>query len=154
MSFRQLQAALLEGEEAAAVTAATSIKYHSFVDVPSLAFPLFLSSKQYLQMLDASCKGKHFFPRGQDGAVVVGTGPGGAGWGDGDGIEEEIELNNWGMLVRQAEAEALEAKKMEGGMVGGGQGEEVRGRSRHMAAAAALRVKREINFEVSRAETR
>lgn len=36
------------------VLAARSRQYHSLTDVPDKAFPLFLTSKQYLAMLDAS----------------------------------------------------------------------------------------------------
>jgi hypothetical protein len=46
--------AVLSPSEQAQVIGARSRQYHSFRDVPDEAFPLFLSSKQWLAMLDAT----------------------------------------------------------------------------------------------------
>jgi hypothetical protein len=46
--------AVLSPSEQAQVIAARSRQYHSFRDVPQEAFPLFLSGKQWLAMLDAT----------------------------------------------------------------------------------------------------
>lgn len=46
--------AVLSPSEQAQVIAARSRQYHSFSGVPDEAFPLFLSSKQWLAMLDAT----------------------------------------------------------------------------------------------------
>lgn len=55
MLFGCLQMAALRADtDRGRVLAARSRQYHSFCDVPDDAFPMFLSSKQYLAMLDAS----------------------------------------------------------------------------------------------------
>lgn len=46
--------AVLSPSEQAQVIAARSWQYHSFREVPDEAFPLFLSSKQWMAMLDAT----------------------------------------------------------------------------------------------------
>lgn len=47
--------AVLSPSDQARVVAARARQYHSFSDdIPQDAFPLFLSSKQYLAMLDAT----------------------------------------------------------------------------------------------------
>lgn len=48
------QMAVLSPSEQALVIAARSQRYHSLQDIPDEAFPMFLSSKQYLAMLDAT----------------------------------------------------------------------------------------------------
>lgn len=53
-AFSKYQMAVLSPSEQAQVIAARSRQYHSFRDVPQEAFPLFLSGKQWLAMLDAT----------------------------------------------------------------------------------------------------
>ncbi|KAL4457799.1 hypothetical protein ABPG75_012664 [Micractinium tetrahymenae] len=54
-------------DRAAAYAAAASQPYHSFGGLPEEAWPLFLSSKQYLHMLDGTLA-KPFFKRRRDGS--------------------------------------------------------------------------------------
>jgi hypothetical protein len=54
LSLHLLQMAVLTPSEQAKVIAARSRQYHSFQDIPDEAFPMFLSSKQWLAMLDVS----------------------------------------------------------------------------------------------------
>lgn len=63
LSFRKLQTASL-GPEAAAATAAAvaAAELHTFKSVPPVVFPLFLTTKQYLHMLDGTLADP-FFPR-------------------------------------------------------------------------------------------
>jgi hypothetical protein len=63
LSFRKLQTASL-GPEAAAATAAAvaAAELHTFKSVPPAVFPLFLTTKQYLHMLDGTLADP-FFPR-------------------------------------------------------------------------------------------
>ncbi len=63
LPFPKLQTASL-GPEAAAATAAAAAaaELHTFNAVPPVAFPLFLTTKQYLHMLDGTLKDP-FFPR-------------------------------------------------------------------------------------------
>ncbi|KAL4858033.1 TPR and ankyrin repeat-containing protein 1 [Chlorella vulgaris] len=56
-------------DRAAAYAAAAARPYHSFRDVPEAAWPLFLSGKQYLHMLDGTLA-KPFFKRYSDGSFV------------------------------------------------------------------------------------
>lgn len=46
--------AVLSRPEQAVVMAARAQQYHSLMDIPDEAFPLFLTSKQWLSMLDAT----------------------------------------------------------------------------------------------------
>jgi hypothetical protein len=46
-------------DRAAAYAAAAARQYHSFCDVPEAAWPLFLSGKQYLHMLDGKRYRRH-----------------------------------------------------------------------------------------------
>lgn len=46
--------AVLSPSDVAKVVVARNQQFHSFRDVPDEAFPLFLSSKQWLSMLDAT----------------------------------------------------------------------------------------------------
>lgn len=62
MSFRKLQTASLGSEAAAATAAAAAVELHTFRDVPAAAFPLFLTTKKYLHMLDGTLADP-FFPR-------------------------------------------------------------------------------------------
>ena len=49
-----VQMARLSPSEQAMVISARSQQYHSFIGIPDEAFPLFLTSKQWLAMLDAT----------------------------------------------------------------------------------------------------
>lgn len=69
LAFRRLQSAVLPQAEFARVEAAASATYHTLRDVPSEAFPLFLSSRTFLRMLDGST-GRTFFPRQPNGAIL------------------------------------------------------------------------------------
>lgn len=72
-AFRRLQSAVLPAEEWEAVSAAAAAQYHTMRDVPDAAFPLFLSSRNFLRMLDG-CLQSPFFPRAANGAIIqVGT---------------------------------------------------------------------------------
>ncbi len=61
MSFRRLQAAAPNAPPAGAAEAAAA-ELHTFASVPGIAFPLFLSTKKYLHMLDGTLPNP-FFPR-------------------------------------------------------------------------------------------
>jgi len=61
MSFRRLQAAAPNAPPAGAAEAAAA-ELHTFARVPGAAFPLFLSTKKYLHMLDGTLPNP-FFPR-------------------------------------------------------------------------------------------
>ena len=64
LSFRKLQAACLDAEGAAriAAAAAAAADMHMLQNEPAAAFPLFLSTKKYLQLLDGTLAAP-FFPR-------------------------------------------------------------------------------------------
>ena len=63
LSFRKLQTASLGPEAAAATaTAVAAAELHTFKSVPPAVFPLFLTTKQYLHMLDGTLADP-FFPR-------------------------------------------------------------------------------------------
>ncbi|KAJ9510267.1 hypothetical protein QJQ45_015579, partial [Haematococcus lacustris] len=68
-AFRRMQMAAMPPEEYQAAEAAGQKTYHSMADVPFEAFPLFLSSRQYLHMLDGSLEAP-FFRRRRDGSIV------------------------------------------------------------------------------------
>jgi hypothetical protein len=55
-----LQMAVLRPEEASAVLAATAAPYPSLSCIPDEAFPLFLSNRQFLAMLDATLQQPFF----------------------------------------------------------------------------------------------
>ncbi|GLI67623.1 hypothetical protein VaNZ11_011870, partial [Volvox africanus] len=69
LAFRRLQSAVLPPADFARVMAMASATYHTFRDVPSEAFPLFLSSRAYLRMLDGTTD-RPFFPRQPNGAIL------------------------------------------------------------------------------------
>lgn len=56
-------------DEYRAAEAASSARYHSLAAVPATAFPLFLSSREYLLMLDATTP-QPFFRRRPNGAIA------------------------------------------------------------------------------------
>ena len=58
-------------------------------DIPSEAFPLFLSQKNYLEALDGSLS-EPFFPRREDGTILWERGH---GYDDPDGMSQEIDLS-------------------------------------------------------------
>ncbi|KXZ49100.1 hypothetical protein GPECTOR_23g31 [Gonium pectorale] len=68
-AFRRLQSAVLPEEQYARVVALSNATYHTFRDVPSEAFPLFLSSRACLRMLDGTTA-RPFFPRVPNGAIL------------------------------------------------------------------------------------
>jgi hypothetical protein len=51
-AFRRMQAAAMPPDEFRLAEAAGRATYHSLAAVPPEAFPLFLSSRQYLHMLE------------------------------------------------------------------------------------------------------
>ncbi|EFJ46513.1 hypothetical protein VOLCADRAFT_118102 [Volvox carteri f. nagariensis] len=69
LAFRRLQSAVMAPAEFARVVAVANATYHTFHDVPSDAFPLFLSSRAFLRILDGST-GRPFFPRQPNGAIL------------------------------------------------------------------------------------
>lgn len=73
-AFRKLQRAALRDHEWERASAAFNTTYHTFKDVPPEAFPLFLSSRTYLRMLDGTTE-RPFFPRAANGSIIqVGAG--------------------------------------------------------------------------------
>jgi hypothetical protein len=54
-SFTKLRAAVVPAEMAEGFAEAGSREYHSMRDVPTEAFPLFLTSRAFLRMLDGRC---------------------------------------------------------------------------------------------------
>jgi hypothetical protein len=57
----------------AAYAAAAAQQYHTFRGVPEEAWPIFLSAKQYLHMLDGTLR-KPFFRRHPDGSFLYESG--------------------------------------------------------------------------------
>ncbi|KIZ02024.1 hypothetical protein MNEG_5936 [Monoraphidium neglectum] len=149
-TFRKLQAAAIaDPADARAVAAAAARDYPSLRDVPSAAFPLFVTTAQWLRMLDASCDVPFF------------AGPGGEGEDreDADGIGLHVELGGWdseeeGGSGEGGEEEEEEEEGEEGpagsdrGSEGGGgdEGEEGAARDAGAAHAPALRGM-EVRFE-------
>jgi hypothetical protein len=76
-AFQRLQSAVLSPAEAAVAAAAAAVDYHTFACIPDEAFPLFLSNKQYLRLLDGTV-GQPFFKQRdpETGAVLEGGGEG------------------------------------------------------------------------------
>lgn len=68
-AFRRMQAAAMPPAEYRDAEAAGRATYHSMSDVPREAFPLFLSARQYLHMLDATLP-QPFFRRRPNGAIL------------------------------------------------------------------------------------
>ncbi|KAG2432292.1 hypothetical protein HYH02_013015 [Chlamydomonas schloesseri] len=89
-AFRKLQRAALRDHEWERASAAFSATYHTFKDVPPEAFPLFLSSRTYLRMLDGTTE-RPFFPRAANGAIIQVAGDGDEA--DPDGAALVVALN-------------------------------------------------------------
>ncbi|KAL6749214.1 P-loop containing nucleoside triphosphate hydrolase protein [Haematococcus lacustris] len=68
-AFRRMQLAVLQPWDMLAVEASAEGVYHSMQQVPTAAFPLFLISREYLNMLDGTLA-EPFQPRHEDGSVV------------------------------------------------------------------------------------
>eukprot|EP00798_Chlamydomonas_sp_ICE-L_P021903 gene21903-28945_t len=68
-----LQAPVMPPDKYEEVLLAGNMTYHTLRDVPPEAFPLFLSSRQWLHMLDGTLQ-QPFFPRGANGAILKGDG--------------------------------------------------------------------------------
>lgn len=84
-TFRRLQAAAITNPEDAAAVAAANREPASLIDVPQAAFPLFMTTRDWLKALDASCA-ESFFARTADGHLV------GREIDDWDGIGLEVDL--------------------------------------------------------------
>jgi hypothetical protein len=93
-TFRKLQAAAVtNADDAAAIAAATATDPVTLRGLPSAAFPLFTTTRQWLQLLDASCA-EPFFARTADGALLAEGGRVEAA--DWDGIGLGVDLGGWG----------------------------------------------------------
>jgi hypothetical protein len=93
-TFRKLQAAAVTNpEDAAAIAAATATDPVTLRGLPPAAFPLFTTTRQWLQLLDASCA-EPFFARTADGALL--TEGGRVEAADWDGIGLGVDLGGWG----------------------------------------------------------
>ena len=115
-TFRKLQAAAItDAADARAVAAAAGRDYPSLRAVPSAAFPLFVTTAQWLRLLDASCD-VPFFAGGGDGAEGE----------DADGIGLHVDLGGWdedeeeeGEEEEDEEGDGEEGTGEEGGDGGG-----------------------------------
>lgn len=65
-----LQGAVVTPEEFSEAVRAAARTYPTLRDVPPAAFPLFLTSKAYLHMLDGTTA-QPFFPRAADGSILL-----------------------------------------------------------------------------------
>jgi hypothetical protein len=110
-TFRKLQAAAVaSADDAAAIAAAAAVERTSLRDVPPAAFPLFVTSQQWLRMLDASCD-ERFFGGGGEGGEDA----------DPDGIGLHVDLRGWDSEEdEEAEAEAAAGAEERGGGEEGG----------------------------------
>ncbi|GFH30803.1 uncharacterized protein HaLaN_29723, partial [Haematococcus lacustris] len=89
-AFRRMQLAVLQPWDMLAVEAAAEGVYHSMQQVPTAAFPLFLTSREYLNMLDGTLA-EPFLPRHEDGSVVQ---PKEIDEGDGEDTLVELEVQH------------------------------------------------------------
>ncbi|CAD7695958.1 unnamed protein product [Ostreobium quekettii] len=67
-TFRKLQGAVLSAEEVRDLAELANGEYPTLSEIPSAAFPLFLTTRQHLQMLDGTLR-EPFFPRHENGAI-------------------------------------------------------------------------------------
>ncbi|PSC76135.1 TPR and ankyrin repeat-containing 1-like isoform A [Micractinium conductrix] len=120
-SFAKLRAAVVAPEAAAAYAEATAAEPATLRDVPPEAFPLFLSSRAFLRMLDGTIE-QPFFPRRADGTIL---------WDrsevdfDPDGTTLRVELEvaaDLELEEGEEEEEKGSNEEQEDELLGGGQG--------------------------------
>jgi len=88
-TFRKLQAAVLSEKDLQELTKLVQSDYHVLRDIPENVFPLFLTTRQYLRMLDGTLS-KPFFPRRDNGAVALED----EDEQDPDGVDWEVDLDD------------------------------------------------------------
>jgi len=84
-TFRRLQAAAITVAATAAEVAAANHEPDTLINLPEAAFPLFMTTRDWLKALDASCA-ESFFVRTPDGRLL------GREIDDWDGIGLEVDL--------------------------------------------------------------
>lgn len=84
-TFRRLQAAAITDAATAAEVAAANHEPDTLINLPEAAFPLFMTTRDWLKALDASCA-ESFFVRTPDGRLL------GREIDDWDGIGLEVDL--------------------------------------------------------------
>ncbi len=114
-TFRKLHAAAITNPaDAAAVAAATARSYSSLRDVPSAAFPLFVTTAEWLRLLDASCDASFFGVGGGDEDERA----------DVDGIGLHVDLGGWDSDDDEYESEEEEGEEEEADGQAGEEGED------------------------------